>query len=170
MNLITALTSLVMLVQGPASDTKSVDLNDGYIRVQTPNYELEVPKGWEIGRETPWGSRAVHPPKGEGELSVMTAPPGNQSWDQLYQTSLYFIMREGPGKATPYKLVKTPRGLDAASFEVVDDKGFANRRYVLIKDQASGLIALSVKVPSREADKEWSKHFERLIKTARFLK
>lgn len=98
----------------------------------------------------------------------MTAPPSSQAWDQLYQTALYFIRREEKGKPTPYRLTKTARRLEAASFEVLDGEGFAARRYVMIKDKSRGLLALSVKVPSRDADKQWSKHFDRMITSAKF--
>lgn len=167
MNIVSLLTIAVALAQN-TTDMTTTDLKDGYSRVVTLTYTVEVPNGWEVSKETPWGARRVQPTRGKGELGIMTAPSGQQSWDQLYQTSLYFIQREEKGKPTPYRLTKTSRGLQAASFEVLDDAGFPSRRFVLIKDNAKGLMALSVKVPSREADKQWTKHFERLISSAKF--
>lgn len=161
--------AMLCSVQVP-SDAKITDLQDGYSRVQTSTYAIEVPNGWKVSAETPWGQRKAQPEQGGGELGVMTAPPGRQSWDQLYETSLSFILREDNGKATPYRLSKTKSGLEAASFEVLDKDGFAARRYVLIRDEAQGLLALSVNVPNRRADKQWSQHFKRLIETARFTK
>lgn len=167
MNIASLMRLACALVQGSA-DSAATDLKDGYSRVATSNYTVDVPNGWTVSKETPWGARKVQPTQGKGELGVMTAPPGQQSWDQLYQTALYFIQREEKGKATPYRLTKTPSGLEAASFDVVDAEGFASRRYVMIRDSAKGLFALSMKVPSREANKQWTKHFDRLIRSAKF--
>lgn len=167
MNLVALLPLAIAYIQGQ-TDSTTTDLKDGYSRVTTPNYTVDIPNGWAVSKETPWGARSFQPAQGKGELGVMTAPPSSQPWDQLYQTALYFIQREEKGKATPYRLTKTARGLEAASFEVLDAEGFAARRYVMIKDKAKGLLALSVKVPSREADKQWSKHFERMISSAKF--
>ncbi|MBI5706120.1 MAG: hypothetical protein HZC36_03925 [Armatimonadetes bacterium] len=167
MNTIITLIAAVALSQLP-KDAKTLNLGDGYSRVETASYLIEVPAGWEVSEETPWGQRKAHPKGAEGELGVMTAPPGGQSWDQLYQTSLYFILRESKGKPTPYRLGKTASGLETASFEVLDDQGFAARRFVLMRGKDGRLLALSVKVPTRNADKEWSKHFDRLAATAKF--
>lgn len=164
-SLIVALTALA-IAQIP-SDAKITDLGDGYSRIQSSTYSVEVPRGWEVSRQTPWGQRTMNPKDKAGELGVMTAPPGRQTWDELYQTSLYFIKRQSKGKPTPYRISKMPNGLEAASFEMLDNTGFAEKRYILIRDESKGLLALSVKVPSREADKEWSKHFDRLVKTAK---
>ena len=166
---IVMLSLLIVGIQVP-KDATVVDLGDGYAKVTTASYSIEVPKGWEVSAETPWGQRKAQPVQGGGELGVMTAPPGRQTWEQLYETSLYFILRESKGEATPYRLSKTKSGLEAATFEVLDGDGFASRRYVLIRDEANGLLALSVSVPSRKADKLWSKHFKRLIETAQFTK
>lgn len=161
------LTLMVAFVQTP-SDIKTTDLADGYVRVKTPGYTIEVPKGWNVSPQTPWGQRKVEPEKGSGELGVMTAPPTKQSWDQLYQTALYFIQREEKGKPTPYRITRTKTKLEAASFEVLNAEGFPSRRFVMIREESKGLLALSVKVLSKEADKQWSKHFQRLVDTARF--
>jgi hypothetical protein len=151
-----------------APDATAVDLKDGYVRVTTKDYEIDIPKAWSVEEETPWGARAMRPKQGRGELGVMTAPPSERSWDDLYRTSLFFILREERGEATPYTLTKTKRGYEAAQFSVLDDKGFAKRRYVLIREKSQGLLALSVKVPSKEADAEWQKHFSRMVESATF--
>ena len=151
-----------------APDATAVDLKDGYIRITTKDYEIDIPKEWRVEEETPWGARAMRPKQGRGELGVMTAPPSERSWDDLYRTSLYFILREERGEATPYTLTKTKRGYEAAQFSVLDDKGFAKRRYVLIREKSPGLLALSVKVPNKEADAEWQKHFSRMVESATF--
>jgi len=161
------LLASMLLVQLP-TDAKVTALGDGYSRIETTSYSIELPTGWQVSEETPWGQRKAHPKSSEGELGVMTAPPGTQTWEQLYQTSLYFILREGSGKPSPYRLGKTESGLETASFEVVDESGFASRRFILIRGKDGRLLALSVKVPSREQDREWSKHFTRLSKSARF--
>lgn len=150
-----------------AEDSKVTDLKDGYIRVETPSYIIEVPKGWNVSEETPWGARKAYPAKG-GELGVMTAPPGRQSWDRLYQTSLFFIMREDSGTPTPYRIEKTKSGLEAMVFAVKNKEGFEDRRYFMIKHEEKGLLALSVRIPSRDAEKQWAAHFRRMIDTAQF--
>jgi len=150
-------------------NVKAIVLKDNYTRYVTPSYSVEIPTGWEMSDESYFGQRKVKPNKAGGEIGLMTAPPSNQSWDQVYRTSLYFIMREGSGKATPYRLGKTASGIDTASFEVVDEEGFPSRRYVLMKNSDGRLLALSVRVPDRTKDKEWTSHFERLCKTAQFL-
>lgn len=152
-----------------ADDAKVTDLRDGYVRVETPVYVIEVPKGWNVTQETPWGQRKVYLKKDAGELGVMTAPPSEQSWERLYEASLYFILREERGEPTPYKVTKTKNGLEAMEFSVKDKEGFAHRRYLLLKDPDKGLLALSVTIPSKEKEKEWFKHFERMTKTAKFL-
>lgn len=166
------MTSLVLcmalLTAVQDKDYSVTALEDGYVRVETKTYTIEVPKGWKVSNETPWGARKAAPNGDKGELGVMTAPPGQQSWDQLYDTSLYFIMREEKGTATPYKIVKTKAGLEAAEFGVTDSKGFLSRRYLLVKDPAKGLLALSVRIPGSDVEKQWAKHFKRLVDTAKF--
>lgn len=168
MSVVNTLFALTLLLQLP-KDAKTTNLGDGYSRVETTSYVIELPTGWDVSEQTPWGQRKANPKGSDGELGVMTAPPGRQSWEQLYQTSLYFILREEEGKPTPYRLGKTSSGLETASFEVLDDGGFAARRFILMRGKDGRLLALSVRVPSREADKEWTKHFNRLTRTARFL-
>ncbi|MDX2066439.1 MAG: hypothetical protein SFX74_11915 [Fimbriimonadaceae bacterium] len=149
------------------SDAKIVDLKDGYVRVETASYSLEVPKGWEVSRETSFGQREFE--GSTGRMSAMTANAGAKpDWDRLYQTSLYFIMREKKGKATPYKLGKTDTGFNTCSFSILDDSGFAERRYVLLHNPAGPLLALSVKIPDRKREKELAASFDRMIKSAKF--
>jgi hypothetical protein len=151
------------------SDAKVQDLGDGYMRVTTATYVIDVPRGWEVGRETPWGQRDAKPDKSGGKLGVMTAPPGQQSWDSLYRTSMYFIMREEQGDATPYQVTKLENGLEAMTFSIKDKTGFEARRYVLVKSPEKGLLALSVRVPGPKEAEQWAKHFDRMVKSARFI-
>ena len=159
--------TLTMSQEAPR-DARTVDLGDGYARVESATYSVEVPKGWTVTEETRWGQRKMKPGQGGGELGVMTAGPTQASWDELYQTSLYFIMREGEGDPTPYEVTKRKDGLEAATFAVLDGSGFAERRYVLIKHPERGLLALSVRVPNKDADAEWTRHFERMVASAKF--
>lgn len=154
-------------MQEAPRDAKVVDLGDGYVRVESSLYTVEVPKGWAVGAETPWGARSMAPEGTKGELGVMTAGPTTASWDELYQTSLYFIMREERGKATPYELSRTRQGYEAMSFSVLDSEGFPARRYVLLKAPSGRALALSVKIPSQASEKQWQVHFERMVRTAR---
>ena len=139
-----------------------------YETLKTDAYSIEIPKGWKVSPETFFGQRKVKPSSGRGELGLMTAPPSRQSWQQLYQTSLFYILREEKGKATPYKLTKTKRGYEAATFDVVNKDGFNSRRYVLIKHPEKGLLAISVSIPEKSTEIEWAKHFKRMVDTATF--
>jgi hypothetical protein len=161
-----ALTPLLLLM-AQASDAKIVNLADGFVRVETAAYSFEVPKGWAVGRETPWGARDLKPASGPGALSAMTAGPSDAGWDQLYQTSLFFIRREAAGKPTPYKVEKTKQGYEACTFSMMDDEGFANRRYVLLKTPSGKVLALSVKIPSRENEKTLQPIFSRFVTSAK---
>jgi hypothetical protein len=148
------------------TDAKIVDLKDGFVRVETSSYSLEVPKGWEVSRETSFGQREFDGPT--GRMSAMTANAGvKPDWDRLYNTSLYFIMREKKGKATPYKLGKSEQGYNTCSFTIIDEKGFADRRYVLLHHPTGSLLALSVKIPDQKREKELVSAFDRMIKSAR---
>jgi hypothetical protein len=152
-----------------AADAKIVDLKDGFVRVETPVYTMEVPKGWAVSRETNFGQRKAKAPNGKGELGMMTGGQTDASWDSLYRTSLYFIMREERGKATPYQITKTKQGYDAATFSVVDEDGFASRRYVLLKDANGALLALSVRIGDRKQEKELVGAFDRMVRSTRIL-
>ncbi len=149
-------------------DAKLTRLGDGYMRVETQTYIIEVPEGWGVTRETPWGQRDAAPEGAKGKLGVMTAPPGRQSWDSLYRTSLYFITRDEPGRATPYELTKLKSGLEAMTFTVRDAEGFDQRRYVLVRDEKKGLLALSVRIPGPSEAEIWKAHFQRMVDSARF--
>jgi hypothetical protein len=160
---------LATLVMGGPNDAKMIDLKDGFVRVETKAYIFEVPKGWAVSSETPWGARDMTPEKGSGAMGAMTAPPSTQSWDQLYRTSLYFITREKPGKATPYVLGKAPQGYETMSFQVAGTDGFADRRYTILKSKENRILALSVKIPSKDQEKKFMDMFDRMIKSAKIL-
>jgi hypothetical protein len=149
------------------ADAKLVDLKDGYVRVEGKTYSIEIPKGWTVEPETRWGQRKISP-SGGGELGAMTAPPSQQSWDELYDTALFFIMRDEKGDATPYEKVKTKQGYEAASFSVLDKERFAKRRFIMIKEPNKGLLALSVKIPDKKLEDVWAAHFKRMVDTAQF--
>ncbi len=163
------MATLAALVLGGPNDAKIVDLKDGFVRVETKSYTFEVPKGWEVGSETPWGARDMTPAKGAGAMGAMTAPPSTQSWDRLYETSLYFITREKPGKATPYVLGKAPQGYETMTFQVVSADGFADRRYTILKSKGNRILALSVKIPGKDQEKKFMDVFDRMIKSAKIL-
>lgn len=168
--MIAVLASMILLTsaEGP-QDAKVTPLKDGWVKVTSSAYSIEVPSGWKVTEETPWGQRKMAPKGADGELGVMTAPPSQQSWERLYQTSLFFILRENPrDKAQPYKLVKREDGLEAASFSVINPEGFAYKRYFLLKHPEKGLLALSVRIPDKKDEADWEKRFARLIKTAEF--
>ena len=158
------------IIQVQAPDVKMTTLPDGFVRVTSKEYAVEVPKSWTVGNQTPWGARSITPDKGtETELGVMTAGVTKQTWDQLYQTSLFFIMRQESGKATPYRLGKTKKGYTSCSFEVADDKGFLKRKYVLLKDGRGAAIALSVVIGDPTQEKQISSYFKRMVDKAEII-
>lgn len=147
-------------------DVKTEDLKDGFVRVTTPTYTIELPKAWKVGKESSFGQREMW--SEEGRMSAMTAPGGGrQGWEQLYRTSLYFIQREGPGKPTPYKITKSAQGYEACSFSILDDEGFAKKRYVILKATNDNILALSIKIPDKKKEKDLAATFDRLVKTAK---
>ena len=150
------------------SSLVALTLLNTFVLFESDTYSFEIPKGWIAGSETPWGARDIVPGEGKGKLGAMTAGPTQASWDELYRTSLYFIKREGPGKETPFRLGKTKQGYECMSFEVANKDGFAERRYTLIKNSKGYALALSVKIPSREKEQEYSSAFQRMVDTAKF--
>lgn len=138
-----------------------------FVAIDTDQYSFEVPKGWTVGKETPWGARDVTPEKGKGKLGAMTAGPTTASWEELYRTSLYFIKREEPGDPTPFRLGKTKMGYECMSFEVLNKEKFAARRYTLLKDAKGKALALSVKIPSAKDEKQYAEFFQRMVDTAK---
>lgn len=141
------------------------DLGDGFVRLDTPAYTLEVPKGWAVSRETSFGQRTME--SGKSQMTAMTAGgPVEPNWDRLYQTSLYFIRRENPGKPTPYKISKSAQGYEACSFSILDEDGFASARYVILRNKEGRILALSVKIPEKRKERELQRAFDRMIRTA----
>lgn len=152
--------------KGP-TDARVVELPGGYVRVETARYSIEIPKGWKVSEETRWGQRKAVASDGAGVLGVMTAAPSSRSWEELYRTSLFFILRERGGTPTPYEVRETEQGYEAASFSVLDDDGFARRRYVLLRSPEGGLLALSVEIGQRAAEGELRRIFDRMVRSAR---
>lgn len=137
-----------------------------FVRVDTPRYSMDVPKGWTVGEETPWGARDILREGDKGKFGAMTAGPTTASWEQLYRTSLGFILREEKGEPTPFRTGKSKKGFETMSFEVKNDKGFASRRYVLLKNKDGRALALSVKIPSLAEEKEYATKFRRMVDSA----
>ena len=164
----TILALTLLHVQAP--DVTIANLTDGFVRVTSKDYSVEVPKAWTVGGQTPWGARSITPEKSTAtELGVMTAGVTKQTWDQLYQTSLFFILRQEAGKATPYTLGKTKTGYESCSFEVANNAGFVNRKYVLLKDRKGAAIALSVIIGDPKKEKEISGYFQRMVESAKII-
>jgi hypothetical protein len=154
------------LLQG--KDFKLTPLPDGFVQVVSKEYSIEVPKAWTVGNQTPWGARSItQEKKAETELGVMTAGVTNRSWEELYRTSLFFIMRQEKGKATPYKVGKTKTGYESCSFDVANEKGFVRRKFVLLKNSAGAAIALSVTIGDPKDEKEMTAYFNRMVETAK---
>src|SRR5687767_764 len=97
--------ALLSLASFTSSDDARVEeLGDGYMRVITKEYSLEVPKGWTVSKQTSYGERTI---KGKsGSLGAMTAPPATDPWEKLYSTAIYYVRMETKDKPTDYKLTK----------------------------------------------------------------
>ncbi|MEQ1822202.1 MAG: hypothetical protein ABL949_06820 [Fimbriimonadaceae bacterium] len=159
---VAAVTSAALSIQ-----TSKTPANMKFTQIDTPGYSFEIPEGWNFGKETPWGARDITPKTGQGKIGAMTAGPTTASWDDLYQTSLYFIQREEKGVASAFKTGKTKQGFECMTFNVTNGDGFANRRYTLLKDKAGKALALSVKIPSREQESEYAAIFKRMVDSAK---
>ena len=138
------------------SASKSASPSVTYRTVETSNYIVQVPEGWKVGEETPFGQREILPGvtvKSNGEsMSSMTGPGlGKQTWKQLYETSLYYITRYSPHgvkmKATPYILGSTKQGFESCSWFMTDAKNKTIQRHAILKNSNDNILALSVKIP-----------------------
>jgi hypothetical protein len=144
------------------SDLKTTDLKDGFVRVETPKYVIEVPKGWEVGEETSFGQREIN----GGGMTTMTGGRTKATWDELYKTSLYFIRRGTKDEPTPFRLGKNKKGYETMSFEMVNKDKQPSSKYVILKNAKAEILALSIKIKSPKSEKEMDKIFLRLISTA----
>ncbi len=138
-----------------------------FVLVETPKYSMEIPADWTMGDETPWGATDIIPKVGQGKLGAMTAGPTQASWDELFETSMYFIRREEPGTPTAIREGKTKLGYESASFEVINNKGFASRRYTLLRNGSGNVLALSIKIPSQAEEEAFIKIFRHMVDTAK---
>ncbi|MFZ4507133.1 MAG: hypothetical protein ACOYON_05475 [Fimbriimonas sp.] len=159
-----ALLPAMAFSQVKTKDMETEELKDGWVRVKTTSYTLEIPKGWDVTAETSFGQREMT--SGPAKMSAMTAPGngGPTNWDSLYQTAVYFSTRGG-GKATPYKMSKSKQGYDAMSYSVVKD-GFAASRYVILRSPKGDILALSVTIPEVKREADLMKVFDRMVRTA----
>ena len=148
-------------------EIKMTKAQKGMTIVETDKYTIEIPDGWKVGNETPWGARDINPQAGSGKFGAMTAGPTNAGWDQLYKTSLGFIKREEPGTETPYHEGKTKNGYESMSFEVANKAGFVSRRYTLIRNSKGNVLALSIRIPSPDVEKEFVSMFKHMVDTAK---
>lgn len=168
MNAMSIGAAIMLAVVGGAQTLKQVKTDKDaskpeYRKVDTSNFTIEVPAGWAVSDETPWGSRDIRPSVESkvvtaASMSSMSGPGlGRQSWDRLYDTSLYFITRydrQGKMKATPYALAKSRRGFETCSWDMTDADGKVVQRHVILKHTNGNILALSVKIPSDASAKE----------------
>ena len=167
-----------------------------YQKVETKNYTIEVPENWEVGEETSFGQREIHPGKEMKEnkeikeaketrnakeivvdrgasMSSMTGPGlGRQTWKQLYDTSLYFITR-GPNKdkmkATQYQIGKSKQNFETCSWTMTDPDGVLLQRHLVLKNTRGNILALSVKIPpttAKETKERLETIFQHMVDTA----
>lgn len=157
------------MAQG-ADRVEVTPLKDGFVKVTAPGYSFELPKGWTVGNETPWGARDIKGDSRGGKFGTMTADASRATWDSLYEVSLGFILREERGTATPYRKMKTEGGYEAIAFEVMNKNNFAARRYVLLKNSDGRALALSLKIENEKDEAYMAGAFKRMVNTARFSK
>lgn len=138
----------------------------GFTLVNAAKYAIQVPTGWTVGTESPWGARDISPKTGPGKMGAMTAGPTKDSWDSLYKTSLFFIKREQAGSETQFRTGKTKQGYECISFEVKNRDGFASRRYTILKDPKGNALALSIKIPTPGQEKAFVAMFQHMVDTA----
>lgn len=164
----------------PQQMTRPADLSAIHFhKLDTKNYVIELPEGWEAGQETPFGQREIRPAKDveadhSGSMSSMTGPGlGKQSWEQLYQTSLFFITRYAANgekmSATPYKLGKSRQGFETCSWTMNNAEGHPLQRLVILKHTNGNILALSVKIPvgaAKETQAKLDTIFDHIVSTA----
>jgi len=148
-------------------ETRVSPLPHSFTVVETAKYTIEIPKGWSIGKETPWGARDITPESGAGQFGAMTAGPTKAGWNELYKTSLFFIKQEEPGTETPFRTGKTKLGYDCMAFEVKNKAGFFSRRFTLVRNAAGNVLALSIRIPSQEQEKSFVEMFKHMVDTAK---
>ena len=167
-------------IQKKSKKVASVKMQDlQYRKTETKTYTVETPDGWEVGQETPFGQREIRPAKETAadrgaSMSSMTGPGlGRQSWQQLYETSLFFITRYAPNsekmKATPYQLGKSRQKFETCSWTMTDVDGKPLQRHVILKHSDGNILALSVKIPSaatKDSKDQLEAIFQHLVDTA----
>lgn len=180
--MLTIVTGLAasLLLAGPANDRKNEAASErkpASRTVDTRSFTLQIPSGWSISEETPWGSRDIRPDgadSAEGaSMSSMTGPGlGRQSWQRLYETSLYFITRydrERKLKATQYTIGKSKLGFETCSWDMKDDEDRVLQRHVILKHENGNILALSVKFPKAVSSADRAKldrSFRHMLDTA----
>lgn len=178
--MVTGLTAVLMLA-GPANNASGAakaESKGKYVTVDTRNYTLQIPAGWSVSEETPWGSRDIRPgDNGDlagASMSSMTGPGlGKQSWQRLYDTSLYFITRydrEGKMTATKYTLGKSKQGFETCSWDMKDADNRILQRHVILKHDNGNILALSVKFPKAVSGDDRAKlerSFRHMLDTAK---
>lgn len=171
------LTGISAVGIAQSKDYKSVDLEDGFKRIETSQYSIEIPDAWDITPNTPWGQRKMTGPETKASMGAMTAQmgamtaraAGEPDWDSLYRTSLYFIQRDAKIKMTPteYEIGKSKQGYEAMSFSMLNEDGFAVQRFVILNAGKDVLLALNVDIPTPAQEKDLKPIFDRLVRTAK---
>ena len=182
MNRLVVAIAVVMNLLGTPPTTErgkqTVGSKVEYHKMDTQSFVIEIPQGWTVSSETPWGSREIRPSDDAkvvkaASMSSMTGPGlGRQSWHRLYDTSLYFITRygrENKMKATPYTLGKSKRGFETCSWDMTHPDGTVIQRHVILRNANGNILALSVKVPAdatKEDRDQLHRMFQHLVDTA----
>ena len=63
------------LITTPQKEVKMSDDHKGITTVETQKYIIEIPTGWTVGKETPWGARDITPKTGAGQFGALWGCP-----------------------------------------------------------------------------------------------
>lgn len=163
------LTKLIATLKAPFAKADIVDLQDGFVRVVTDEYQIEIPHGWHVGGQTSFGQRTFKPSQEEiGFLEAMTGSADGETWEALYKTALFYIQKDTAGTPTSYTLSHSAQGYEAISFSMMNGD-VPTAHYVIFKNTEEEILVLSVTVPDRASDTKLAPVFERLVSTAKML-
>ncbi|MBV6458633.1 MAG: hypothetical protein HONBIEJF_01766 [Fimbriimonadaceae bacterium] len=144
-----------------------VDLKDGYSRLETGEFAVEFPTGWDVMPRNEAGERKIMPKDRTGEITIRVLPSSTDSWEQIYDKHLFDITEKVGGKSSGMRLRKEASGMESMAYELIDGGGFGKRKFMIVKDRDGRMLSMGMTVPTREDLKLWSEHFTRFTKTAR---
>jgi len=144
-----------------------VDLKDGYSRLETGEFAVEFPTGWDVMPRNEQGERKIMPKDRTGEITIRTMSATTDSWEQIYEKHLYDMTSKVGGKSSGMRQRREASGMESVAYELIDGGGFGKRKFMIVRDRDGKMLVMGMTVPTREDLKTWSEHFTRFTKTAR---